>query len=60
MQRLSALVLLAALTVAVPQVAESADGGYRVTKTLAIGGDDGWDYVGVDSAARRVRLASRT
>jgi DNA-binding beta-propeller fold protein YncE len=60
MQRLSALVLLAALTVAVPQVAKSADGGYRVTKTLAIGGDDGWDYVGVDSAARRVYVSHGT
>jgi DNA-binding beta-propeller fold protein YncE len=60
MQRLSALVLLAALTVVVPQVAESADGGYRVTKTLAIGGDDGWDYVGVDIAARRVYVSHGT
>jgi YVTN family beta-propeller protein len=60
MQRLSAFVLLAALTVAVPQVAESADGGYRVTKTLAIGGDDGWDYVGLDSAARRVYVSHGT
>ena len=60
MQRLSALVLLAALAVAVPHVAESADGGYRVTKTLAIGGDDGWDYVGIDSSARRVYVSHGT
>ena len=60
MQRLVAFAVFAALAVVVPQVAESADGGYRVTKTLAIGGDDGWDYVGVDSAARRVYVSHGT
>ena len=60
MQKLVALAVFAALTVVVPRVAESADGGYRVTKTLAIGGDDGWDYVGVDSAARRVYVSHGT
>src|ERR1700761_8096194 len=60
MQKLVALAVFAALTVVVPRVAESADGGYRVTKTLAIGGDDGWDYVGVDSGARRVYVSHGT
>ena len=60
MQRLSALVLFSALTVVLPQVAKSADGGYRVTKTINVAGDDGWDYVGVDSAARRVYVSHGT
>ena len=60
MQRLVAFAVFAALAVVVPQVAKSADGGYRVTKTLAIGGDDGWDYVGIDSSARRVYVSHGT
>jgi YVTN family beta-propeller protein len=60
MQRLVAFAVFAALAVVVPQAAESADGGYRVTKTLAIGGDDGWDYVGIDSSARRVYVSHGT
>jgi DNA-binding beta-propeller fold protein YncE len=36
--------------------AQSA-GKYRVTKTIAVGGDEGWDYVTVDSAARRVYVS---
>jgi DNA-binding beta-propeller fold protein YncE len=49
--------LLVTLAVAAPQIAESADGGYRVIKTIAVGGDEGWDYVGVDSASRRVYVS---
>jgi YVTN family beta-propeller protein len=52
-----ALPLLAAIAVAGPQIAQSAAGGYRVIKTLAVGGDEGWDYVSVDSAARRVYVS---
>jgi DNA-binding beta-propeller fold protein YncE len=60
MKKLSVLVLLALLTVIAPQAAHSAAGDYRVTQTLAIGGDDGWDYVGVDSAARHVFVSHGT
>lgn len=60
MQRKYALALLVALVVAAPQVAESAAGGYRVVKTISVGGDEGWDYVGVDSAARRVYVSHGT
>jgi hypothetical protein len=31
--------------------------GYRVTKTVPIPGDEGWDYVAVDSEARRVYVS---
>jgi YVTN family beta-propeller protein len=44
------------LAAAVPQVVPAAD-GYHVTKTIQVGGDEGWDYVGVDSAARRVYVS---
>ncbi|MGH9494812.1 MAG: YncE family protein [Candidatus Sulfotelmatobacter sp.] len=32
-------------------------GQYRVTKTISVAGDEGWDYVSVDSAARRVYVS---
>jgi YVTN family beta-propeller protein len=51
------LPLLVTLAVAAPQIAESAAGDYRVVKTIAVGGDEGWDYVGVDSASRRVYIS---
>ena len=34
--------------------------GYHILKTLPVGGDEGWDYVAVDSDARRVYLAHGT
>lgn len=37
--------------------AQSGAGKYRVTKTIAVGGDEGWDYVTVDSAGRRVYVS---
>ena len=30
---------------------------YHVTKTIPIGGDEGWDYVTVDSSARRIYVS---
>lgn len=56
MQKRFVLVFSLMLAVAVPQIVEAAD-GYRVTKTIQVGGDEGWDYVGVDSAARRVYVS---
>ena len=35
----------------------AGESGYRVTKTIPVGGDEGWDYVTVDSAARRVYVS---
>jgi DNA-binding beta-propeller fold protein YncE len=34
--------------------------GYRVVKSVPIGGDGGWDYCIVDSAARRVYVSHAT
>jgi len=37
-----------------------AGSGYHVIKTVPVGGDGGWDYVYVDSAARRVYVSRGT
>jgi len=37
--------------------AAPASSGYTLVKTISIPGDEGWDYVGVDSAARRVYVS---
>jgi len=37
--------------------ARPASSGYTLAKTISIPGDEGWDYVGVDSAARRVYVS---
>ncbi|HLZ13406.1 MAG TPA: YncE family protein [Candidatus Acidoferrum sp.] len=37
--------------------AAPASSGYTLAKTISIPGDEGWDYVGVDSAARRVYVS---
>lgn len=34
--------------------------GYQLTKTIPVGGDEGWDYLAVDSAARRVYVSHGT
>ena len=60
MKKLSALILCSLVTVIAPQQARSAAGDYHVTQTIAVGGDDGWDYVAVDSAARHVFVSHGT
>ncbi|MBS1866560.1 MAG: YncE family protein [Acidobacteria bacterium] len=45
------------LAAAVTGTAQSGGGKYKVAKTIAIAGDEGWDYVTVDSAARRVYVS---
>ena len=34
--------------------------GYKIIKTVQLGGEGGWDYVYVDSAARRVYISRGT
>ena len=43
-----------------PATAAPAGSGYHVIKTVPVGGDGGWDYVYVDSAARRVYVSRGT
>jgi YVTN family beta-propeller protein len=52
-----ALILCFALAIGAPEIAKCAEGDYRVVKTISVGGDEGWDYVAVDSAARRVYVS---
>src|SRR3984893_17301790 len=49
------LILSPAVYHAAPQ-----DSGYRVLRTIPLGGEGGWDYVTVDSAARRVYIPRST
>src|SRR5258707_7652767 len=43
-----------------PATPAPAGSGYHVIKTVPVGGDGGWDYVYVDSAARRVYVSRGT
>ncbi len=49
------MILLPAVSHAAPQ-----DSGYRVLRSIPLGGEGGWDYVTVDSAARRVYIPRGT
>lgn len=57
-----ACVLAFALLILSPAVFHAApqDTGYRVLRTIKLGGEGGWDYVTVDSAARRVYIPRST
>ena len=57
---LGSLLLAAVAFAASLSAAQSGAGKYRVAKTIAVGGDEGWDYVTVDSAARRVYVSHGT
>jgi hypothetical protein len=41
-------------------VAAAGSSGYHVIKTVSVAGDDGWDYLVVDSDARRVYISHGT
>src|SRR6202162_4637810 len=58
----AACVLAVALVLLSPAVFRGApqDSGYRVLRTIPLGGEGGWDYVTVDSAARRVYISRST
>ena len=64
------LIALCALTVALmalplqqtgatPHKATQKEGssGYHVAKTIAVGGDESWDYVAIDNDARRIYVS---
>jgi len=57
-----ACVIAVALLILSPTVFHGApqDSGYRVLRTIHLGGEGGWDYVTVDSAARRVYIPRNT
>ncbi|HET6763578.1 MAG TPA: hypothetical protein VFH27_07890 [Longimicrobiaceae bacterium] len=54
---------LAALLAAMPAAAQAgadAPPAYHVTRTVALGGDGGWDYLTVDTAAHRLYVSRST
>jgi len=53
---LALLLLVTALAVA----AQPAPAGYRVARTIPIGGEGGWDYLTVDTAAHRLYVSHAT
>ena len=55
----TAVFALAMNSHAAPAPAPGAS-GYHVIKTIPVAGDDGWDYVAVDSDARRVYISHGT
>src|SRR2546426_9071751 len=61
---LTSLLLIAIFTCArtLSHAAAPAPGasGYKLVKTIPLGGEGGWDYVYVDSAARRVYISRGT
>ena len=52
-----ALAIVGAGMVAAKPAAKPGPSGYTLAKTISIPGDEGWDYVGVDSDARRVYVS---
>ena len=56
---ITAALALAMNSHAAPAPAPGAS-GYHVIKTIPVPGDDGWDYVAVDSDARRVYISHGT
>jgi len=54
------LAALLASSTLIPAFAAPADGGYSVTKKIAIPGSGGWDYLAVDEAARRLYVSHGT
>jgi hypothetical protein len=61
---LPAIARLAAAAISVvgssSRAAAAGASGYHVIKTIPVPGDDGWDYVAVDSAARRIYISHGT
>src|ERR1700752_2197086 len=57
-----AYVLAFGLLILSPTVIHAAPqaSGYRVLRSIKLGGEGGWDYVTVDSAARRVYIPRST
>ena len=53
-------VALAVLAMGLPMPLRAADGLYRQSKEIAIGGEGGWDYLAVDAAARRLYVSHAT
>ena len=54
---LTLVLIMFALSQSWAAQSKTGSSGYRVTKTITLGGDEGWDYVTVDSNARRIYVS---
>jgi len=61
---MAAMKLFSAATLAIGLIAvnavDAADVNYHLVKTIPVGGDGGWDYLSVDSAAQRLYVSHAT
>jgi YVTN family beta-propeller protein len=57
MMRIGRFVLTALLVLCGSAALEAAPPGYHILKKIPIGGDGGWDYLTMDSVARRLYVA---
>jgi YVTN family beta-propeller protein len=61
---MAAMKLFSAATLAIGLIAvnavDAADVNYHLVKTIPVGGDGGWDYLSVDSAAQRLYVSHGT
>jgi DNA-binding beta-propeller fold protein YncE len=51
---------LVSLATALAAAAQPAPGGYRLARTIPVGGEGGWDYLTVDAAAHRLYVSHAT
>lgn len=51
---------LALVTLGTLAVASPSSSGYRIVKTIALGGTEGWDYISMDSDTRRLYIGRLT
>ena len=56
----SMTMIMVFLTFSLSLPASAADAGYHLLKRITIGGEGGWDYLTVDSSARRVYISRGT
>src|SRR5258708_18887145 len=57
---LAVAIILSAVAFSRPAAPAPGASGYHVIKTIPVGGEGGWDYVYVDSDARRVYVSRGT
>jgi YVTN family beta-propeller protein len=59
-RRVAVRLLFVALALVCIAPARADDPGYKLLKTYAVGGEGGWDYLTMDSAARRLYISRGT
>ncbi len=57
---LAAAIIFSAVAISRAAPPSPGASGYHVIKTIPVGGDGGWDYVYVDSGARRIYISRGT